>query len=370
MTDNTGKKSRGWFVRDYRNGDESKINSLFNRVFDSNRSLDEWRWKFKGSYIDMSCNIALIEDAGGEIRGHYSSQLRLMTYFGTGMNVGVPGDSFIDPDFKKGVRPFIELFRKTVEYAKRFSVYIGYGFPNETAYKVGKKLLKYKDIGDIPMVEKELFPGGGFSSKGKLRRFGVKVAGRVSRIMTPGSGRSGPTSGWRREDSETGLVFRTVDKPGEDFNLFWRRVKDLHRITEIRTAQLLNWRYFERPAHSYSMITAEYGGELRGYAVIRRSTPEQDTAYLMDFFSERDPDLEAGLLHAASGFARASGARRLRAWMHPDWLYAGSFREAGFRESGWNIKSVNIEFAHSPLDPKDFLDIGNWYFTMGSTDDL
>ncbi len=364
------KKRRDWFARDYRDGDEQEINNLFNKVFDSDRSMEEWLWKFKGSYIDMARHISLIEDASGKIRGHYSSQLRLMSYFGKGLCVGAPGDTFIDQDFKKGARPLIELFKKQIEYAEGISVYIGYGFPNESAYTVGKRLLKYKDIGDIPVLEKELSTGAVFGGSGKLAQFGAKVARRVSRTKATGKGMGAPLSGWRLEDKGTGMVFRLVDTPGRDFNLFWRRVKDLHPITEIRTAQFLTWRYFERPDCSYSMITAEKEGELKGYVVIRNSTPEPRIAYVMDFFSERDPGLEAGLLHAAEEFAAAAGAARLRAWMHPSWLYAGSFHDAGFRNQGWEVKVVNIEFAHSPLEPVEFLDIRNWYFTMGSTDDL
>lgn len=37
---------KNWSITDYIEGDEQKINDLFNNIFNKTRTLDHWNWEF------------------------------------------------------------------------------------------------------------------------------------------------------------------------------------------------------------------------------------------------------------------------------------------------------------------------------------
>lgn len=367
-------KGKNWILRSYKSGDESKINTLYNKVFQTGRSMADWKWKFDGSFINMTRLISVAEGKDGEIVGHYASLIRPWRFMGRFVLVGNPCDNYIDPDFKGGPLLQMRLFKMQVQYAADINVYFGYGFPNEAAYKVGKKLLKYKDIGDIPVMSLPLRLSTRLENAGRLGRLGGKMLRGIRFQSLSSEAAVGHPEklpeGWSHFDRKTGLTFKVVERCGEKFDYFWKRTAPYFNIQEIKTSQFLNWRFLEKPGKLYSMISAERKSEIVGYSVIKSVTDSPGEVFMMDFLCEKDPDIQLALLRATAKAAKRTGAMKLVAWMHPSTLYYSSFLKAGFRNSGWSVKAVCFIFDHSPFNLDDLLDINNWYFTMGCTDNI
>lgn len=260
-------------IRPYREGDEEGINNLFNRIFGQTRSLDEWRWKFveNPAVCDPAKWMTVIEK-NGAIVGHYASVPYDIRYKGETVKAGQPVDTMIDAEAKLGLKALRELFNAHVEYND--SARFGFGFPNEKAYPVGKKLFGYQDLGRFVKLFRRLsyrtaikrrFPGA--------PSFIVNAVDKLSRRklgVAPGD--NGP------------YEIREIKKFDERINAFWDDVKDNFDIVIARRSPYLNWRYCGR---GFKLLLAEEGGKAAGYSVLRIDKEEEATVgFIAEIFAK------------------------------------------------------------------------------------
>ena len=95
--------SSKWQIRRYKDGDEAKINELFRVVFNVDRSLDEWKWKFREGPLGHLSSIHLAYD-GERIVGQYAVVAAKFKCGDREVVAVQPVDNMIDPEYRQGHR--------------------------------------------------------------------------------------------------------------------------------------------------------------------------------------------------------------------------------------------------------------------------
>src|SRR5262245_42298451 len=129
-------------VRFYRDGDAQALNDLFNRVFARARTLEHWRWKYLDAPAAHAETIAIAE-VDGSIVGAYGGILVRFKVADSVLLAALAVDLGILPGRRLGWTQ-MALFRAYNERIRALPVGLAFGFPNEVAYQVGKRLLGHK----------------------------------------------------------------------------------------------------------------------------------------------------------------------------------------------------------------------------------
>lgn len=340
--------------RPYREGDETGINELFNRVFSLQRPIEEWRWKFvENPAVTDPAHWIMVLEKENSIVGHYASLPVDMLCGGSIVKGCQPVDTIIDPAAKVGIKMLRDLYREGVERAARQASF-GFGFPNEAAYKVGKRLLGYKDLGVMEPLYKRL------SMRVALKRRLPAVPSPLAWPVHKLSQRlySPSISTGRYTISEEGGFGSSMDK-------LWDDMKGEFQIAALRDSKYLNWRYRGR---GYTIFIARHGEEVTGYIVLKLSSSgEEKVGYIIDVFSKEET---AGLLiKGALKFFIENDADYCLSAVVGKSRTAGYLREAGFsRNDGFDSFPI-VYVGRTEEEENDFLmNIANWHLAYGDTD--
>lgn len=356
-----------FIVRKYKDGDEEEINRLFNDIFGEKRSIDEWAWKFRKNPFGDILLIGLAE-SGGQIVGQYANIPILFKYKDSNVLVGLPVDNFVHPNFRGGFKGMQKaMFEFQNLLADENNICFGLGFPNREAYIVGKRVLKYKDIGRIPVLFRRL--NWRLAIKRILPSLPSIVLNTVRdinnvvyRILIKTKSRHKPE----------GLKIKLYDSFDERFDEFWEKIKGQYGIIGVRDQKFLNWRY-KKPGNTYEIIVAELAGKIAGYAVIKTKTEnEHVVAYIIDILV--DESLEAGpaIIKLALLRVLSNKADYVFCWMMQDKMLYQSLKNFGFieRDIDQPINGVHLIFDRKNIDESYIGNPKNWYLTMGDSDTL
>jgi len=231
-------------VRLYEKGDEIGITNLFHEVFGRKMSLEEWQWKYAGrGNRKVYSSVALNEK--DEIVAHYGGMVHRMIYQGREVFGLAIGDVMIHPKYR-GPKLFKEIASLVPEEAVRDGIVIGYGFPNDRAFRLPEKLGLYEKIEDVCEANKE-------------------------------------TTFW---NNPSRYVYRLFPLSYDDdrIDILWEEVKDAYVLAVIRDQAYLRWRYEKHLLFSYELwgLRKRWSSRLVGFAVLRRED-ERERVLIMDF---------------------------------------------------------------------------------------
>jgi hypothetical protein len=357
------RDTEGYIIRRYKDGDEVKINKLFNEIFNKNRSMEEWVWKFKKNPL-RDINLTVVAEHQGEIIGQYPLLPLLFKYDNTVLKCTTAIDNFIHPSFRGGMKG---VQRKMYEYheeiCRKESMSFGFGFPTREHYIFGKRVLKYKDLGQIRVLfrrlnwnlaVKERFPW--------IPNTFLKIVRSVSSIGFK------LLIHLKYRNNLKGIRICEVDSFDERFDAFWDRVKEKYKIIGVRNQKYLNWRY-RKPGADYKVIIAEKGKGLNGYIVtdIRREA-EEVKGYIVDLLAIDGADsilIKEALLRFIS-----KKVDFVLCWMLPHTVAYALLRRFGFIErSGFPpLNVVYTIYDNEIIDDAFLKDQKNWYLTMADSD--
>lgn len=353
-----------FIIREYREGDEVEINRLFNEIFGTSRSLDEWRWKF--SENPANARVIAVAESGGRIVGQYPD----VTAFFQCLNKVVlflsPVDNLIIPRFRGGIKGVQKaLFEFRNQFVVRSGFPTSFGFPTKAAYIVGKRIMKYEDLGKMPVLFMRL-------------NFRLAVRNRIP-WMPPymlSVVQSASNFGFRifvkalKFRAASVIKTRIVDSFDARIDELWRRVKGQHGIICVRDHRYLGWRY-RKPGASYRIVIAEKGDELVGYAVtgVKHDSGAM-VGHIVDLFADDSPEVLAALVKHSVLELLSRKADYALCWMLPDKGAFRALREIGFAQNEATFPSVAIVFQiRDPRIDKGVVgDLRNWFLTMGDSD--
>lgn len=264
----------GFEVRDATEADAPGIRRLFEKVFGSALSEEEWRWKFAQ---DPDGWYGVVGVAGGEIVGHYAGWGARFLLDGEPRLLYSVGDVATDPAVRGLGRRGVYRAMTDAFYARvgRDGVPFCYGFPNARALAVSERIVGSRTLFPVRLVQTavEAFPA-----------------------PPPDAGAG-----------------EFVD---ESFDPLWDAARRRLGHAPVRDRARVNWRFHARPTRWYRMVWRRQGGEMLAWAAL--SAAADGTATVVDYLG-REPDGSdlPPLFAAAAAEARGFGARHLAFWETP-----------------------------------------------------
>jgi hypothetical protein len=280
-------------VREATGADAPGVRRLFEKVFGTALSDEEWRWKFERD-PDGWYGVVGVRD--GEIVGNYAGWGMRFLLDGKPRRLFSVGDVATDPSVRglggrrSVYRAMTEAFYERVGREVPFC----FGFPNQRAMRVSERIVG----------SRTLFP--------------IRLA------CVPFEALPSPPP-----DLEAG------DYVGEEFDPLWEAAAAGLSHAAVRDRPRVNWRFHARPTRYYRMVWRRQGREATAWAVLSVAGEEALVAdYLGREPDGRDlPELFAG----AAVEARRLGAKRLVFWSTPGGpgravieALPGERRDAGF----------------------------------------
>lgn len=230
-------------IRSYNEGDEYVINEMFNEVFNQNRELSAWYWKYRdnpyGNFI-----ISLAESEDGTLAAHYAGYpVRVCNYHS---NNSAPdefttyhlGDKMTRKQFRVLGFGKSSLLARTFAHFKQThakSIPFGYGFGTHHSLRFGLMFLNYADI--------ELVT---------YRRLNLINMSGVDKTLGPD------------------ITINEVSAADETWTEFFNSTAVNYGFLIKRDAAYIKWRYLQRPDKKYLVLSVKNGLKLVGWAVFHR----------------------------------------------------------------------------------------------------
>jgi len=333
-------------VRHYRPGDENKILRTFNRVFSHDnpdyipRTLEQWNWEFRDN--PAGNQIVLAVDNDGEVICQYCCLPYHVNLRGEKVVSGLGVDSFADPSFRQGLKKEGVFLRVARNYFKTIAIpeitAFGYGFPNDKAYRIGVKMLKYHEIRkpqnslyrNLWQVQNDDDVGGGIEANSTIEEI------------------------------------KSFDKRFDDF---WESLLSSYPMATWRDSAYLNWRYFACHWIPYRAFAAtDSSGALKGFCVLRPGWQDHPMLAVPEILTHPDDEgTLADILRFITSFARTNNQQRIEFWLADSCKPYDLARRMGFKAENSPFNLVG-RFYRDDLDLKYAYD--NWYYTLGDMDIL
>ncbi len=350
-------------IRHFRDGDEQQINDLFNRIFETDRSLEQWRWKFQANPAKLADRIHIVVGVSeGKIVSQLAAIARDLWARGMPQQTVQIVDNLIDPAYRNGrqlLRDMLFYFQERVH--AQGNVFI-FGAPNDLHYKIGKRLLSYVDIFPVPRLFRRL------SMRLALRKHLPGPIRHLSEAL-------GRFSAWAIRS--TFLVgnrgqYHIVEAIDERFDHFWERAKGRFSFLGVRGMKYLHWRYFQHPDACFRLLCAENNAGMNAWVVLN-VTQQPDGSrigYLMDFLYLDGPVMRQLLLRGLFELSRM-GADYAIAVAAPGSDGDRLLRAIGFCERG-NFDQIRLVLKWCTMQDKQeqsvVLDPLNWHLCHGDLD--
>jgi hypothetical protein len=337
-----------WTPRLYRPGDETGILALFREVAGTPRSLAHWEWKYRNN-PGGPILVAVAEAEGGRIVGHYATIPARARVGGRPCRMIQVIDSLVAADFRQGLkRPglFVQLalfYFQCVDQVRAPEPgkpeaevrFMGYGFPVQTALRIGERLLGYTRLAQI----------------GSLAASSDELGRRLQQT-------------WQ----EAAYGIRVTDGVDASADRLWTRCADELPTATVRDQRYLNWRYRDCPDQTYRFLLAEnrFTGELEGLAVLRCGWLDRPVVAIADWLVPgRALGAASALLRATLETARAERSGEIAAWFPSHFAIYMDLVALGFRPVANDYWLVARSFG-SPLPPEEAGP--TWYYTLGDSD--
>jgi hypothetical protein len=265
-----------------------------------------------------SASAWIAEDASvGALVGAAAAFPRRLCDGGVTKSGYVLGDFCIHPGYRS-MGPALQLQRACLEGIGGESAALGYDFPSHHMLAV------YRRLG--------IEPSDRLVRLAKPLRTIRKIAGTVRvQLIARGLGAIGdPLLAWRdrRLERAKGWAITSQQRAGEEFTGLAQDVSAAHGVCVERSAEYLNWRFFEHPLHKHEMLTARRDGVLRGYVVFMQ---RGEDAEIIDLFGVEDRAMWRALVGTALRPLRERGVVTLSASILASHPRAKMLQSFGFR---------------------------------------
>jgi SAM-dependent methyltransferase len=237
----------GYAVKIYEKGNENTIVSHFNQVFNQQRSVEHWYWKYQNNPQGGPCVSMAFANSSKELVSHYSAYPLAITKSGESTQTYHVGDTFTVESYRGVGRGKTNLLSRVVRLFHRYwcegKVDFFYGFNTGRIQKLGKLFLNYQAISEVLEYS--------YQRNEQLEIEFNCSQKRQIRIL----------KGFRIEIMEQ--CDNWADK-------FFSQVKNDYPLIITRDKAYLQWRYEQHPDFSYQYIVLKRWGKVIGWWVIRQ----------------------------------------------------------------------------------------------------
>lgn len=318
-----------WICRDYQDGDEYQILTLYKQVNESEMALAHWTWKFAKGPFGKSMIKLMFDDE--KLIGFYAAMPMNVQVQEKLIKAAISVNTMTHPDYW-GHGIFAYLGEEAYRVCEQKGVKFVYGFPNSNIYQSRIKKLEWKGFGKMSVLQKKL------ENKADV----VSGARNICKI----------------------------DKFDIRVNSLWETARANYHVIVPRTMDFLNWRFVQHPTVEYSkyIFTAE-DDDIAGYMVLKIYTGGvETTGHIVDMLCISEKDVVKSLVGFSCDYFVERGVRSLSCWMPEVSLYAQVLEEEGFIR-----EDFETYFGVKTLDKGNSLlgnveQFSNWYLTMADSD--
>ncbi|WP_188206922.1 GNAT family N-acetyltransferase [Alkalibacillus aidingensis] len=340
-------------IRPFEKGDEAQLNRLFKHVFDKDRSIEEFEWKYLKHPVKNNPWILVYEEDGA-ILGSIALWVLDAYVKGEERQIALRCDTMVSPEARgKGV--YRQLNEAMLERAKQDGIVYLYGFPSEQAKGPLMKQTGGKHLGEVSRMVAIYEPVSILSGKLPL----LKPFRLVDRI-------------YRRRQTKVNRKFKSdiveislVDVFDQRVDELCEQTRNLSPVLVKRTKDYLNWRYAEHPIHDYQILIAEKAGELIGYTILKTEPKNGFKAgAIVDMIALPD-DEEVWKALAHQSVKQLSDCALIQAWTIPETMFAQTLEKAGFFEKDQPMPLVGNLLEEQR---KSIHHMNAFYITQGDVD--
>jgi len=321
--------------REYRDGDEKEIISLFNEIFKSDRDEEYWEWQYK-DFPSGEAIICLAEEEN-KIIGQTTLLPSTINYEGKELLGGYSIDSMVSDEYRRqGI--YTNLAKQSYEKGIEKKITFRYGFPILGALIGLTDRLGATIVDDIPIFIR-VYSLDNFL-KGKFKnKFLAKLISIPSIVVTKFLYKE------LRVRPKAKYEIKQIDEFNDDFNLLWEKLKGSLPLMTPRTKDFLNWRIKSHPTFKYTTFVSYLDGELVGYMIIKIQTSKEKNdselrvGYIVDMLGINDNVLSSIYLKVKEYFKQNNVDFSL-AWVGDSNIYRQMLINLGFYKSRTNIAFV------------------------------
>ncbi len=315
-----------WICRDYQNGDEYQILTLYKEVNNREMDLGYWRWRFAESPYGKGIMKLMLDE--GKLIGHYAIVPVDLQIGNRVVKDAFSLNTMTHPDHE-GQGIFTYLAKQAYEVCRQEGFGLVYGFPNGNSYYGFTRKLGWTGFGRI------------FTWQKNLRNSTGTIPNDVS--------------------------IRETDRFDASIDLLWDKVKGDYKVIVPRTQSYLNWRFVEYPTRIYSRhIVIDNNDTALGYIVLKTYTGDsKPKGHIVDMLCIQDKSIVRSLLNHAYGYFTKRQIQDLSCWMPDNCAYAQVLGDEGFVKSESTTNFGVLVFNRLAQDAER---PDNWYLTMGDSD--
>lgn len=346
-------------IRSYKEGDEQKIEALFEEVFQKQRSPKEWQWKF----IENPTNQQLITvfEENEEVVGHVSVLPHKAKWFDEEITFGARSDTMVSGRHR-GKKIYQKITEQLLDDCRQQSVGYLYGFPAPDAKRLFIRYTNADEITYVPRIVLFRKPASILTKKLPILKLAKPLVAVGEMIYN---------KGWKL-DVQTAANFQKITHCDAKFDELWETAKTLSPIMIKRDAAFLNWRYHEHPEKNYDMYGYYENNELKGYVVTskdEKSMGRNQTLTLgtiVDIFAVDNEKIWNALVTKA--VMTLDDAEVIQTWALKHTKLFKLLRQKRFFHKDSPMPLVGKVVDKRLLNNKAAADSENWFITPGDVD--
>jgi len=313
--------------RQYKDGDEHAILSLYNSVFNRNTTIDQWNWAYKENpekHLDI-----ILAFHGPDLVGQSAGSPLRFCFKNNIIKAIRVQNAMVHPDFrKKGI--FTTTLKKLTEQEK---LDLGVAFPvNTISFQTFLRKLDYHYLSDV------------FT-------FCLPVASLIPAY-----------SSYLHVVIDDKIHFPQSDR---DFIL---SCLTHYEIFNTRSLDYLHWRFNGKSGKKYLILRA-FRSECQIALIIFKLYPDTQSVDLVEFFMVEDTTnpIPCLLNSILSYFSKKDVmVKSFNIWLFPHYTCYNALYESGFRQSSFLTHIMTKSY--SPGTDKSFETGTSYYFSMGDSD--
>jgi hypothetical protein len=314
-----------YIIRSYEKGDEESINNVFNEVFYTKRSIQDWYWKF--NHEDYGSLIMIAVDQSNKILAHFASTFADMNIRGKVYNCGQGVDVFSNRQSGSVQhRAFIKTGQEFLNtYGHRDKIIdLSAGFPSSRALRLEK--LKFNYCEGVPVIV------GKNEVKNKKLLFKKNPVNNTSGL--------------------------------DAVQYLWNRSSSRYPVSIVRNARYIQRRYIDRPSNNYFYLSVEDGGEIKVFSVL---SYEKHTIKWVDLIWDgADTKDLIKMDEQVQEVSRLAGVGSIEIWIHNDPGAKDILIDRGYEFSPHGDLFYTALSFHPDIDADKF--VSEVYFTLGDSD--
>ncbi len=307
------------------------VATLFEKSFDTAFDEAVWRWKYEAGA--GRCVIARQADTG-QILAHYGGAPRKIHYFSRPALAIQVCDVMALPEVRRQYGQASLFFKTAATFLEReigntVGHLLGFGFPNQKAMNIARRLHLYDKTDDF--IELEI--AGADEHRGQLQARGL-------------------------ETDQLAQLIDEIDRLWQDMQSGFEQA-----IIGVRDSDYFRYRYLLHPGHERGLYHYQQllddRGQLRGIAVCKR---HGEGWLLLDLICAREA--VASALSAMAVWAETGdGASPLKFWLTRGQLDA-------LDGASYSVHELGIEIPCNSWNPGPAADLlyGKWWLTAGDMD--